>query len=67
MSRRAFWPCLKCGAPSTLDSAETDTPLCFAHGGGEAPEIEPDDFLTQVHSDEVDSYLTTDMPREVDA
>jgi hypothetical protein len=58
-----MWPCVKCGAAATLESAETDTPLCAAHGGGEPSFAEPDDFDTQLQAE--DSYFDTDMPREV--
>lgn len=42
MSHRPFWPCVKCGAPATLETAETDTPMCWVHAGADPPEIERD-------------------------
>jgi len=67
MSRQVFWPCLKCGAPATRESADTESPLCWAHGGGDPPEVdgdpEPtiDDFDTQLQAE--DSYLNTNGER----
>jgi len=64
MSHQAMFPCLKCEAPSDGDP---ETPLCWAHGGLDAPDLPDDlfldDFLTEQQSDEVDSYLTTDGER----
>jgi len=60
MSPRAMFPCVKCGAAATLETADTDEPMCFAHGGGEPPDVEPDDFDMHAHSD-----LDTDGQREV--
>lgn len=30
--------CLKCGARATPETADTENPMCWAHGGGEPPE-----------------------------
>ena len=36
-------PCLKCGAQATPETADTDEPMCWAHGGGDPPEPERED------------------------
>ena len=32
--------CLKCGAPATRATRDMEEPLCWAHGGGEPPDVE---------------------------
>lgn len=32
--------CLKCGAAATPETRDTDEPMCWAHGGGEPPEVD---------------------------
>jgi hypothetical protein len=43
MSRHIGPSCVKCGAPATSETAETDEPMCWAHGGGEPYVPERDD------------------------
>jgi hypothetical protein len=45
MSRSASVPCLKCGAPATRETADTDEPMCWAHGGGDPPEVDGDPLI----------------------
>ena len=36
--------CLKCGAAATPETRDSEEPMCWAHGGGEPPdlyEVEP--------------------------
>ena len=36
----AMTVCLKCGASATPETRDSEEPLCWAHGGGEPPEVE---------------------------
>lgn len=62
MSRTIGVPCLKCGAPASPETRDTETPLCWAHDGGDVPAMSPDDFDTQLQAE--DSYLDTNGERQ---